>query len=150
MAMKAGKKPFGGVYYSIPMSDGSWNLLIFADAFYEGQANRSRIWNEVVSILACRWSKDELKLQEQLKECLHGLPGGRVVCHSEQYWKIVHGNDSPQATSIEFIIEAFDFGQFQLMMRLDNKGNLKSMTIKRWILVKTETHAYVNVATTGL
>lgn len=106
--MRNSKAPFTGPYYWLPLSEGNWELISFADKFYQGHAAHVRIWPEVVNILALKWCKEPEKLERHLKDFPYSLPRGRALRMANGQWGIAHGDDAPRGVSLAKVRREFN------------------------------------------
>jgi hypothetical protein len=112
--------PFTGLFCWIPLPNGDWELVEFADAYYGGQADHTRVWKEVVAVLAFRWGKDSDSLARQLASYPYGLPGGRVVQTASDQWQVALRKPAPMGTNLKTVIKSYNLPTNKLQIILDH------------------------------
>jgi len=100
-------EPFTGPYYWIPLPNGTWELIAFAERPVGREIGHVHIWPEVLRVIGEKWGKEPEKLVRRMGGYPYALPRGRVVWLAKQGWGIAHGDDAPPGMRLELVGRRF-------------------------------------------
>lgn len=129
----------GGYYWLPTPGDGSlsWDVVTCHELGFDAEVGHVKIWVAVIERLANAWGKEVATLRRLLRNCLYGLPRGRVTRPRSQFL-VLHGDDWPRDDGLERLLVAFGldrrlvrvlFDEHERTMNEDRRSLSKSLGI---------------------
>lgn len=91
--------PRTGPLYCVPKPEGKsfvWEIVPFYEPDIPHPLDHTKVWKDVLILLAHWWNRSEKALLQQLRSAYTGLPRARVVRNARGYC-LLHGEDHADA-----------------------------------------------------